>query len=165
MRVSRLYFRGQANAIDRARHNNVTENKINLGPLGQQFQRRFGRVAIDGVITEMIEQRGRNFTDFGTIIDNQYHRALRTCGLGNFRRIDFRACIGWQIDCNRGPESNFAFRTYRSACLMRKAVNFRNCAPDQAASNGAPMRDAFGLKSLAKSASMGPQIHSMLRGG
>ena len=67
------------------------------------------------------------------------------------RRI-FRACIGWRIDCNRGPESNFAFRTYRSACLMRKAVNLRNCAPDQAASNGAPMRDALGLKSLAKSA-------------
>jgi hypothetical protein len=37
MRVPRLHFRREADPIDRARHNNVNENKINLGPLRQQL--------------------------------------------------------------------------------------------------------------------------------
>ena len=55
--ILRTDFARQPDAVDRSRHDDIAENKIDLRALGQQLQCRFGRLAIERIVAEVLEQR------------------------------------------------------------------------------------------------------------
>ncbi len=79
-RPTLLDYTGQHQAIQRSRHSDISENRVNVAPALQNPDRRIGMAGFKNCITGIVQQRGGRQTNKRLVLNDENNNLFQWFG-------------------------------------------------------------------------------------